>query len=401
MTLRLFCALCGGLLVFAPALTARPPDVLRSAGAIPANLAGRFREPVGFQQSSSGQYFVFDRRAHTVFGIDQAQTSVWEIVQIGPEAGRIIDPIAFSVEPQGTFVVADAPNNRERIQIFTPAGFRIGGFTLPGRARNRVVLGGVVLNGISSLQYTGTSILMSQPDHGAIVSEYTLAGGVNRTFGSLRRTGHEDDRELHLALNSGLPLIDPQGGFFFVFQTGEPVFQKYDAAGQLVFERHIEGLEIDPVIAGLPTKWPTRKTDEGELPLVTPTIRTAAVDRAGNLWIAFVVPYTYVYDGDGDKARAVQFRATGIITPNSLFFGTNGRVLVTPGLNEYEAGPAGQAGKAGPAGPANVLFPAILPLPPILPFPAIPPLLPLPPTGPLPPIPPLQPTGLLPPVRPV
>jgi hypothetical protein len=150
-----------------------------------------------------------------------------------------------------------------------------------------------------------------------------------------------------------------------VFQTGEPFFQKYDAAGQLVFERHIEGLEIDPVIAGLPTKWPTRKTDQGELPLVTPTIRTAAVDRAGNLWIAFVVPYTYVYDRDGDKARAVQFRAAGIITPNSLFFGTNGRVLVTPGLNEYDAEGAGQAERAGPP---------------------IPPILPLPPTGPLPPL---------------
>ena len=341
MTLRVFCALCGCLLVYAPALTARRPDVLRSAGAIPASLAGRFREPVGFQQSSSGQYFVFDRRAHTVFGIDQEQTSVWEIVRIGPEAGRIIDPIAFSVEPNGTFVVADAPNNRERIQIFTPAGFRIGGFTLPGRARNRVVLGGLVLNGISSLQYTGTSILMSQPDHGALISEYTLAGGVNRTFGNLRRTGHEDDSELHLALNSGLPLVDPQGGFFFVFQTGEPVFRKYDQAGRLVFERHIEGREIDEVVAKQPTTWPTRKTDEGEIPLVTPVIRTAAADPAGQLWISFVVPYTYVYDGDGDKIRAVQFRATGIMSPAGLFFGQKGRLLLTPGLYEFDTGSGG------------------------------------------------------------
>src|SRR5713226_4071567 len=186
MTLRGLCVLCGFCL-FTTSVAALKPDVLRSSAAVPAHIAGRFREPVGFQQSSSGQYFVFDRRAHTVFGVDQEQTSVWEIVQIGPEAGRIIDPVAFSVEPSGTFVVADAPNNRERIQIFTPAGFRIGGFTLPGRARNRVVLGGVVLNGLGSLQYTGQSTLMSQPDHGALISEYTLAGCVNRTFGTLRR----------------------------------------------------------------------------------------------------------------------------------------------------------------------------------------------------------------------
>ena len=343
-----------GAFVTAP-LSARPADVLRSIGAVPAHIAGQFREPAGFQQAASGQYFVFDRRAHVVHGLDAQQSSSWEIVHIGGEEGRIIDPTAFAVAPNGTFVVADAPNNRERIQIFTAAGPRIGGFLLQGRLKTRVVIGNAVLNGIGSLQYTGTAILMSQPETGAVITEYALNGGVNRTIGHLRHTGHEDDRELHLALNSGIPLVNPSGGFYFVFQTGEPIFQKYDAAGQLIFERHIEGLEIDPVIAALPTKWPTRKTDEGEVPLVTPTVRTAAVDRAGNLWIAFVVPYTYVYDRDGDKARTVQFRAAGIITPNSLFFGTNGRVLVTPGLNEYDAG--------GPRPLPPV--PLLLPIPPL------------------------------------
>lgn len=323
------------LVAAGPAVGALGVDVLRSKGAIPADLAGRFLAPTGFQQSASGQYFVFDRRAHTVYGIDEEKTSVWEIVKIGPESGRIIDPTAFSLEPQGTFVVADAPNNRERIQIFSPAGFRIGGFTLPGRARPRVVLGDLVLNGIGSLQYTGTSILMSQPEHGAVMSEYTLAGGVNRTIGTLRRTGHEDDSELHLALNSGLPLVDPTGGFFFVFQTGEPSFRKYDRAGQLVFERHIEGREIDAFLARLPTTWPTRTTGDGELPIVSPTVRTAAVDAAGNLWVSLVVPYTYVYDRDGDRIRVVQFRAAGIMAPGSLFFGRRGRLLVAPGLFEF------------------------------------------------------------------
>ena len=332
--LRVLCVL-GGFFLFVISVHALAPEVLRSTGAVPAYVAGQFREPAGFQQSASGQYFVFDRRAHIVFGLDAQQSSAWEIVHIGGEAGRIIDPTAFAVEPQGTFVVADAPNNRERIQIFTPAGFRIGGFLLPGRLKTRVVIDNAVLNGIGSLQYTGTSILMSQPETGALIAEYELNGGVHRTIGRLRRTGHEDDPELHLALNSGIPLVDPAGGFFFVFQTGEPVFRKYDAAGQFVFERHIEGREIDALVASLPTRWPTRQTSEGELPLVTPTIRTAAVDPAGRLWIAFTVPYTYVYDREGDKVRTVQFRAAGLVTPNSLFFGRNGRVLVTPGLFEF------------------------------------------------------------------
>src|SRR5712691_10880226 len=320
---RGLCILCGFCLV-TTSVAALKPDVLRSSAAVPAHVAGRFREPTGFQQSSSGQYFVFDRRAHTVYGLDAQRASSWEIIQIGAEPGRIIEPTAFAVEPNGTFVVADAPNNRERIQIFTPAGFRIGGFLIPGRVKTRVMIENAVLNGIGSLQYTGTSILMSQPETGALITEY--------------------------ALNSGIPLVDPNGGFFFVFQTGEPVFQKYDAAGQLVFERHVEGREIDLLVGRLPTQWPTRHTSEGELPLVTPTIRTAAVDRTGRLWIAFVVPYTYVYDGDGDKTRTVQFRGAGPIAPNSLFFGKNGQVLVTPGLFEFDGERAGQAGQAGEAG---------------------------------------------------
>jgi hypothetical protein len=152
-------------------LTAIKSDILRSVAAIPPHITGRFREPIGFQQSAFGQFYVFDRRAHTVYGVDEQLESVWQIVTIGAESGKIIDPTAFSVAADGTFAVADAPNNRERIQIFSPVGFRIGGFMLPGRALPRVVYDNFVLSGIGSLQYTGHSVLMSQPETGALVTE--------------------------------------------------------------------------------------------------------------------------------------------------------------------------------------------------------------------------------------
>ena len=316
-------------------LAAIKPDVLRSVAAVPPHITGRFREPIGFQQSAFGQFYVFDRRAHTVYGVDEQLESVWQIVTIGAESGKIIDPTAFSVAGDGTFAVADAPNNRERIQIFSPVGFRLAGFMLPGRALPRVVYDNFVLSGIGSLQYTGHSILMSQPETGALVTEYALDGRTIRTFGNLRSTGHENDREVHLALNSGVPLIDPRGGFAFVFQAGEPVFQKFDKNGTLVFERHIQGREIDSFVGNLPTTWPRRQAEGGEQALVQPTVRSAAIDPAGNLWVAFMVPYVYVFDADGDKVRAVQFQALGTLAPNSMFFGKNGRLLTTPGLFEF------------------------------------------------------------------
>jgi len=312
------------------------PDVVRSVDAIPAAVAGRFRDPSGFERSSSGQYFVFDRRSQIVYGVDARGESTWEIVHIGNEPGRILNPFAFAVAANGTFAVADAPNNQERIQIFTPAGFRTGGFTLPGKPRARVMLDGVVLNGIGSLQYTGTSIFLSQPDTGSLVTEYTTTGALVRSFGELRRTGHEDDRALHAALNIGLPLVDPSGGFFFVFQTGEPVFRKYDARGRLVFERRIQGREIDDFVNRLPAFWPRRDATGGEIPFLAPTIRAAAVDASGRLWTSFTEPVTYVFDAEGDKIRAVQFRGAGAISPNHMSFDENGRMLVTPGLYVFD-----------------------------------------------------------------
>jgi sugar lactone lactonase YvrE len=312
------------------------PDVLRSVDAIPASVAGRFRDPSGFERSSSGQYFVFDRRSQIVYGVDTRGNSAWEIVHIGNEPGRILNPFAFAVAADGSFAVADAPSNQERIQIFTPAGFRTGGFTLPGKPRARVVLDGLVLNGIGSLQYTGTSIYLSQPDTGSLVTEYTAAGAPLRSFGELRRTGHEDDPALHAALNIGLPLVDPNGGFFFVFQTGEPAFRKYDARGRLVFERRIQGREIDDFVNRLPSLWPRRDSAGGEIPFIAPTIRAAAVDASGRLWTSFTEPVTYVFDTEGDKVRAVQFRGAGPVSPNHMSFDEKGRMLVTPGLYVFD-----------------------------------------------------------------
>jgi len=323
--------------VFAARPHAREADVLQAIAAIPAHIAGQFREAVGFQQAESGQYFVFDRRAHAVFGIDARRTKAWEIVKIGAEQGRIIDPTAFAIEGSGAFAVADAPASRERIQIFSAAGSHVTGFLLPGRVMPRIVHNTQVLSGIGSMLYTGRTILISQPETGALITEYALNGAPLRTIGRLRTTGHEDDRDVHLALNSGIPLADADGGFWFVLQAGVPMLQRYDRDGAMLFERHVEGREVDDLVAKLPTTWPKRRTGDGLMPVVAPTVRCAAIDRAGRVWIALVAPFTYVFDRDGDKIRTVQFRAAGIIAPDSLFFTKSGRLLVTPGLYEFPA----------------------------------------------------------------
>lgn len=313
-------------------------DVLRSTGSLPPHIVGLFEEPIGFQQAATGVYYVFDRRAHSIYTIDPARTAARKAVDIGQEAGRIIQPFGFDVAPDGSFVVADVPRGRQRVQTFSAAGDRLGGFFLPGQPAARVTIGNVMLNGIGSIQHTGASLLISHPESGALFTEYSLAGYATRSIGTLRATGYEQDRELHLAMNAGLPLVDPTGGYFYVFLAGRPVFRKYDAKGTLIYERLMQGREIDDFIAGQPTRWPRRRVEDREVPFVSPIVRAAAVDPRGQLWVSFAIGYTYVFDADGDKVRTVQFSGAGIINPTSLSFTRSGRLLVTPGCYEFEVG---------------------------------------------------------------
>lgn len=319
----------------APLQPASPGTVetLKAINALAPHVVGLFREPIGFKQTANGEYYVFDRRGHTVYAVDAKGTSAAKLVQIGAEEGRVIGPTAFDVQFNGTFAVADAPNGRERVQIFDAGGVRTGGFFLPGRGASRVVLGTLALSGVATLTFNGRLILMSHPETGWLLTEYTLTGIPMRSIGQLRKTGHEADRDLHLALNSGIPIADPAGGFYFVFSAGQPMFRKYDSKGQLQFERVVQGRDIDPAVAAIPDRWPRRAGSE--LPLVAPIVRTAAVDESGRLWISFVQPITYVYDRNGEKVRTVQFRGAGVIAPSSLSFTGDGRLLITPGCYEF------------------------------------------------------------------
>jgi hypothetical protein len=129
-----------------------------------------------------------------VFGVDRARTTATQIVRVGVEKGNIIQPVAFGAASDGSFVVADAPFGRERVQLFAVDGTRLRGFALPGRVEPRVQLGGMVLNGVGSLQYDGESIYVNEPDRGALITEYSLEGRAVRTIGRLRATGYESDR---------------------------------------------------------------------------------------------------------------------------------------------------------------------------------------------------------------
>jgi hypothetical protein len=328
------------MLVLACALTAIAAPLLdveerRSIGGLAAHIAAAFDQIAACQMTPAGEFIVFDRRAHAVYTVARGADAAKKVVQIGAETGRIIQPTVFDSAPDGTFVVADTPADQQRLQFFLPNGTTMGGFTMPGRGAPQITLGGLYLSGLASLDYTGQTVLISQPENGSLVIEYLPTGTPLRTFGELRATGQEKDPAVHAALNVGVVLSNPKGGYYFVFLSGVPTFRKYDASGKLVFERSIQGVEMDPYVGKLPTTWPRSR---GNIPVVPAMVRTAAVDPDGNLWISLVAPYTYVYDPSGDKRHTLQFRAAGVIAPTSFFFTKDRKVIVTPGCYTFNAG---------------------------------------------------------------
>lgn len=313
-------------------------EQLRSVGGLPAHLAGAFDEISGCHLTKDGNYVVFDRGEHAIFTAEPGATVPRKIVQIGFEPGRLLRPIAFDSASDGTFVVADSPKGRNRVQFFLYSGGGIGAFMLPATKVPQITLDNVVVSGIASLEYTGRSILISQPETGNLVTEYSTGGALLRSFGELRLTGQEDDPAVHRALNVGLPLEIPGGGFYYVFISGTPMFRKYDAEGAMVFERRIQGVEVDAFLDPLPTTWERRERAKNVFPVVPVSVRAAGVDPEGNLWVSLAVPYTYIYDERGEKTRTVQFRGAGILSPSSFFFTASNRVLVTPGCYAFERG---------------------------------------------------------------
>ena len=331
--------LCVLALYAAPRLTAvvtaAGVEVLRSAGGIPPFIAGEFEDASGFAQRPDGSSLVFDRRRHRVYSIDRARTTVTPLVEIGYEVGRLLRPTSFDVADSGDFIVADAPGRRPRVSVFESRGQVLNTFSVAASESPRVIVDNLVLNGIAAARYTGTTVLLNQPERGVLVTEYSVTGEVQRQFGQLRPTGFESDPEVHLAYNTAVPLPTRDGGVYVVFLAGVPAFRKYSATGGLEFERVIQGRDMDPLVLGMPTRWPRRHVDDVSYPTVQPMVRAAAVDPEGRLWVAMPTSYVYVFDKDGEKTRTMQLIGAGVLRPASLWFARDGRLLVTPGLYEF------------------------------------------------------------------
>src|ERR1051326_8260295 len=102
--------------------------VLSPIGGLPAHLVASLFDPIGFVETSKGEFLLLDRRAHMVYAVDAARMRLREVLKVGAEKGNILEPGVLSLGPGDIFAVSDAPYGLERIQYFNMKPSEIGGF---------------------------------------------------------------------------------------------------------------------------------------------------------------------------------------------------------------------------------------------------------------------------------
>ena len=140
-----------------------------------------------------------------------------------------------------------------------------------------MTLGGLALDGVSTLAFLGNGIALNQPETGCAhhrVRARRHAGPQHRRAARDRPRSRSAAAPRHEHRDSAA--ASRRAATSSCSLAGAPMFRRYDAKGALLFERVMQGRELDPIIEQMPKTWPRRTIDGKELPLVVPTVRAAA-----------------------------------------------------------------------------------------------------------------------------
>ena len=309
-------------------------ETLQSVAALPPHLVGRFGEPAGFQQAAEGDYFVVDRRGHTVSRIDAAMTAITPLLAIGHEARP--GPAAVRVRPRRRGVCrrrrAAAPPSACRCS--RPSGSRVSAFTLstPIEAARATRRPGPQRRQRDAPDGQRT-VLLNQPDTGRSRQRVRHQGPRAPERGHAASTAHDGDAQLAPGVQRrACRCRFPAAASTSSSRPASRASASTRATGALVFERAIQGRELDALVAD-------RSRRRG---------RGVRASRRGHPGRPAAGP-----GGHGRPTRAVvdqlhravhlrvrRRRREGArrpvsrrwrLAPTSLFFARDGRLLVTPG----------------------------------------------------------------------
>ena len=191
--------------------------------------------------SHKNLYVVSERSRNSVLVINERSEIQKVISGIGSEPGRLFRPGHLDVASDGVVYVQDGGN--ERVQSFDLEGRYLGGF--------------------ATTQYMGFAagaggeVYLGQPEKGALVTVYSRDGKVLRSFGKPKTMSevygaeYAGDNEVYRNAINRVRLTTEDDGSILVSFALAPLLQKYSREGNLIFERRLEGPEIDRLTRGI------------------------------------------------------------------------------------------------------------------------------------------------------
>jgi hypothetical protein len=305
-------------------------DVISAKSRVPPATGPRYEEvfnniPLSAYDVAAyqGKYILSDFKGHRILVVGDNMQVEKEFGRIGSGPGRLFHPGSLDVAGDGTIYVQDGGN--ERIVKFTSDGHHLGDLPLSDFAgfavgpRNELYLG--------------------QPEEGHLITVYSSSGKKLRSLGQLKKFSEiygpefaEKDLPYKTAFNRVRLSTDADGNIYVSFML-TPLLQKYSPAGELLFERRLEGPEIDRLMAAIQKqKYIGTMSDGADARIVAldPVIEPSS----GNILVPLVDGSIYLADRDGKRLNFLRPQAMQptdeSFYPFAAGLGAKGELLVSP-----------------------------------------------------------------------
>ena len=270
-----------------------------------------------------GKYFLTDIDNNRLLVVKNNMEVEREFGRIGSAPGRLFHPGYLDIGGDGTVFVEDGGN--ERIVKFDQKGHYAGEFrvnTFQGMAVDKQ-----------------NQLYLGQPEEGSLITVYSSTGTKLRSFGQLKKyseiygeANSDKDVTYKTALNRVRLATDKDGNLYVSFMI-VPLIQKYSPDGALVFERRLEGPEIDRLSEAIhKRRYIATKVDGVDVRIIA---LDPVIDPAnGNIMVPLVDGAVYVADREGNKVGFLRpawtNRGDGTFYPFIAGLGANGEFMVTP-----------------------------------------------------------------------
>lgn len=269
------------------------------------------------------KYFLTDIEGNRLLVINRNMEVERNFGRIGSGPGRVFHPGYLDVGGDGTLFVEDGGN--ERIVRFDQSGHYLGAFRVDD-------FQGMAVDAQNQL-YLG------QPQAGSLITVYSSTGTKLRSFGQLKKYSEiygeafrDKDASYMNALNR-VRLASDKAGNLYVSFMNTPLIRKYAPDGTLMFERRVEGPEIDGLLEAIQKRrYIATKIDGIDMRIIA---LDPVIDPVnGNIMVPLVDGSVYVADREGNRVSLLRpawaNRGDGTFRPFVAGLGANGEFMVTP-----------------------------------------------------------------------